>query len=100
MNPYQNDVKSEISDLSAMPVPPTGVYPWALPSLKAGPAISRWSHGLDTNSFKNNPATSIPPIRSPIFAISATGESSEGLSSSGSGMGQNCSPESLAAIRN
>ncbi|CAB4337184.1 unannotated protein [freshwater metagenome] len=42
----------------------------------------------------------MPPMRSPIFARSAIGESSEALSSVGSGIGQKDSPAKLAAVKN
>jgi len=52
------------------------------------------------NSFKNRPATSAPPIRSPTFAISATAVSSDGRNSSGSGNCQNCSPVTSVTSKN
>ena len=48
------------------PVPPVLNAPSAEPVRKAGPAMSRWAHGVpaSTNSRRNAAATSAPPARS------------------------------------
>ena len=55
--------------------------PWGCsrraPSWKAGPAMSRCAQVMPspTNSFRKRPATRPPPMRSPMLAMSAVGES-------------------------
>ena len=69
-----------------------GCVPMRRPSrCRPGPAMSRCAQGTPagTNSRRNSPATSMPPLRSPAtLARSATAESRPLRSSSGSGIGQ------------
>src|SRR5262245_1848547 len=86
--------------LVAAPVPPLGVYPCGGPSLYAGPAMSRCAQRTPsgTNSRRNSPATSIPPLRSGATLVrSATDDSRPLRSSSGRGMGHIASPARPAA---
>ena len=58
-----------ISVRAAKPVPPEGVKPWGALSFQAGPAMSKCAHACPsgTKACRNSPATSMPPICSPMF---------------------------------
>src|SRR6476619_2818315 len=61
------------SVLTPNPLPPASIHD-LLDSRNAGPAMSRWTHGLPpTNSSRNLAAVMAPPQRpSPTFLMSAT----------------------------
>ncbi len=78
-----------------------GVCPHAPPSLKDGPAMSMWAHGMPspTNSCRNRPAVSMPPQRSPLWASRPPSSPAGSAGSFGNGIGHAASPAPSAAAR-